>query len=240
MSTTRTAPGTTERRRAGRPRHVNVATTLGARDQILDAASRLFVTRGFAATSTREIAEACGIRQASIYHYFDGKPGILAELLQQSVRPSLDNVEKIELACPPEAPEAALYLLALIDVHTLATVQNNVGRLYRLPDVRSSDVFQQFKPTLKQLAESYGRLGSQIASEAVASSISVSQLGEILVQVVEGAIRTRSDGHAVTPSQAHAMAAACLRVCGVPEDRITLATATAEDLVSSFVDERVP
>jgi hypothetical protein len=35
------------------------------------------------------------------------------------------------------------------------------------------------------------------------------------------------------------MAAACLRVCGVPEDRIMPTTATAEDLVSSFVGERV-
>lgn len=234
MSTT-AVPETKARRRAGRPRHVNVATTFDARDQILDAAGRLFVTRGFAATSTREIAEACGIRQASLYYHFDGKPGILAELLQQSVRPSLDNVERIELECPLEVPEAALYLLALVDVHTLATVPHNTGRLYRMPDVRNSDEFRQFKTTLKQLSEAYGRLGIKVANEAVVSSISVSQLGEILVQTVEAVIRTRANGDSITCAETRAISDTCLRVCGVSGERIERAAGIAKELLPRLV-----
>lgn len=109
------------RPRPGRPRHISGPnSSLSPRDQILDASARLFVHQGFAATSTREIAERVGIRQASIYYHFpSGKDEILGELLEKSVRPTVDKVAQIEGMCPPEAPETALYVLMLLDVRTL-------------------------------------------------------------------------------------------------------------------------
>ncbi|SDK54832.1 transcriptional regulator, TetR family [Nocardioides sp. YR527] len=217
----------------GRPRHTGSRSSeRPAREEILDHAARLFVERGFSGTSTREIAEACGIRQASLYYHFTGKDDILAELLHLSVRPSLDKVEKIEAECAPDIPERTLYLLALIDVNTLTMAPHNIGKLYRMPDVRNSRVFQEFKPALQELNAAYGRLGAEIANEAVAAAISVNQLGGLLIQVVEVVIRIRSGGCDVVTSQAHAIAATCLRVCGVPENRIALAAATAEDVMT--------
>ena len=222
--------------RPGRPRVIPRSTSaLAPRDEILQAAAELFVNRGFAATSTRDIAEKVGIRQASLYYHFEGKPGILAELLQLSVRPSLDKVEKIELECPAEIPEAAPYLLALVDVGTLATVPHNIGRLYRMPDVRNSEVFQEFQPAFRELTAAYGRLGAGVASDPVAATAGVNQLGGLLVQAVEVVIRIRSRGDEVSRGQAHAIAATCLRMCGVPEERVARAAATADDLLPTFV-----
>ena len=76
--------------RAGRPRLTTQrrpGTT--ARDEILDAAGELFTTLGYTGTSTRTIAEAVGIRQASLYHYFKTKDDILCALLSQTVTPTL-------------------------------------------------------------------------------------------------------------------------------------------------------
>ncbi|MFE6509215.1 TetR/AcrR family transcriptional regulator [Nocardioides sp. NPDC057767] len=225
--------------RPGRPRVVpRLAGARAPRDEILHAAAELFVNRGFAATSTRDIAEKVGIRQASLYYHFAGKPGILAELLELSVRPSLEKVEKIERDCPADVPEAALYLLALIDADTLATVPHNIGRLYRMPDVRSSEVFGEFEPALQELTAAYGRLGAHIVSGPVAATVSVDQLGGLLVQAVEVVIRIRSRRVEVTPAQARAIAATCLRICGVPEARIARATGTADDLLLRFAEER--
>src|ERR1700761_5422625 len=44
-----------------------------AREEILDAAAELFTNLGYASTSTRRIADAVGIRQASLYHHFATK-----------------------------------------------------------------------------------------------------------------------------------------------------------------------
>ena len=215
--------------RPGRPRVIpRLANTRAPREEILHAAAELFVDHGFAATSTRDIAEKVGIRQASLYYHFAGKPGILAELLELSVQPSLDQVEKIEQECPADVPEAALYLLALIDADTLATVPHNIGRLYRMPDVRSSEVFGDFQPALRELVAAYGRLGSAVVSSPVAATVGVDQLGGLLIQVVEVVTRIRSRGDEVTGVHGQAIAATCLRICGAPEERIARAAAAAE------------
>ncbi|MBG6097139.1 TetR/AcrR family transcriptional regulator [Nocardioides luteus] len=215
--------------RPGRPRVIpRLASARAPREEILHAAAELFVIRGFAATSTRDIAEKVGIRQASLYYHFAGKPGILAELLELSVRPSLDQVERIERECPADVPEAALYLLALIDADTLATVPHNIGRLYRMPDVRSSEVFEEFQPALRELVAAYGRLGAAVVSSPVAVTVGVDQLGGLLIQVVEVVTRIRSRGDEVTGAHGQAIAATCLRICGAPEEKIARAAAAAE------------
>ena len=67
------------------------AATRGAttRERILVEASRLFAVRGYFGTSTRDIAEAVGIRQPSLFFHFANKQAIVEELLRYSVeRPS--------------------------------------------------------------------------------------------------------------------------------------------------------
>ncbi|MFJ9390727.1 TetR/AcrR family transcriptional regulator [Nocardioides sp. NPDC101246] len=235
MSTYATAGAT----RPGRPRVIPRAASAAApRDEILNVAAELFVNRGFAATSTRDIAEKVGIRQASLYYHFAGKPGILAELLELSVRPSLEKVERIEGECPGDIPEAALYLLALIDVETLATVPHNIGKLYRMPDVRNSEVFEEFEPELRELTAAYGRLGAAVVSGPVAATVGVDQLGGLLVQAVEVVIRIRSGGEEITRAHGQAIAATCLRICGAPEESIARSAVTADDLLLRFAEQR--
>ena len=47
-----------------------------AREQLLECALRLFSDKGFAKTSTREIAQAAGVNLASISYYFGDKAGL--------------------------------------------------------------------------------------------------------------------------------------------------------------------
>ena len=41
--------------------------------EIIDAAARVFASKGFHGASTQDIADVLGIRQASIYYYFPSK-----------------------------------------------------------------------------------------------------------------------------------------------------------------------
>ncbi|MFD0070145.1 helix-turn-helix domain-containing protein, partial [Streptomyces sp. NPDC127574] len=82
--------GTDGGRRVGRPRAAQRPDSgLTPRAELLDAAAELFTTRGYAATTTRAVAERAGMRQASMYHYVSGKEELLAELLESTVTPSL-------------------------------------------------------------------------------------------------------------------------------------------------------
>ena len=51
------------------------------RDRILRVAANLFLTKGYAETSLRTIADAAEMRPASIYHHFDSKDALLSEIL---------------------------------------------------------------------------------------------------------------------------------------------------------------
>lgn len=228
---------TPRRSRAGRPRHTPTTSTRSPRDQVLNAAAELFASRGFAATSTREIAERVGIRQASLYYHFAGKEEILAEILQRSVRPTVDKVAKIEALVPPETHETALYLLARIDIRTLAEAPHNVGVLYGQADVTNSEVYAEFHDARQELVDAYGRLGLQIASPNVASDTDARLLGEMLTHQVEITTALRNLGMAVTRQGAHSMAASCLRICGVAEVAIATAASTAAGLLAEFQHE---
>lgn len=202
------------------------------REQILEAAARLFTSKGYAATSTREIADAVGVRQPSLYHYFNGKPGILTELLERSVRPDLDTIERIEAVCPVAAPEVALYLLALTDVYALAAAPHNACVLHRMPDVRNDDAYHQFRDMLPDLGQAYGRLGLAVLDDALATTLGVDQVRIMLTSAVEVVLSARRDGDSITWARSQGIAASCLRVCGVSDERIEYVVATAMKLVA--------
>ena len=52
------------------------------KQRILDAALELFSTQGFEATSIAQIADAVGVRKASLYSHFDSKQAILDCLIE--------------------------------------------------------------------------------------------------------------------------------------------------------------
>ena len=52
------------------------------KQKILDAALELFSTQGFEATSIAQIAEAVGIRKASLYSHFASKQAILDAIVE--------------------------------------------------------------------------------------------------------------------------------------------------------------
>ena len=60
---------------------------------ILSAALDLFSTQGYEATSISQIAEAVGIRKASLYSHFDSKQAILDALIERV----LDGYEKTSI-----------------------------------------------------------------------------------------------------------------------------------------------
>lgn len=65
------------------------------RERILDAAQRLIQTRGYNAFSFKDIAEALGIRTASIHYHFPTKADLGVALLQRYRRAFSDELETI-------------------------------------------------------------------------------------------------------------------------------------------------
>lgn len=65
------------------------------RDQILAIAARLIATRGYSATTVRDIADEAGILSGSLYHHFSSKEAILEEILRGFMDDLLARFEAI-------------------------------------------------------------------------------------------------------------------------------------------------
>jgi AcrR family transcriptional regulator len=133
-----------------------------AREEVLDAAGELFTTRGYAATSTRQVAEAVGIRQASLYHYFPTKDDILAALLSATVTsPLWVRARLVEL---PVRAEVRLHALTFSDARQLWESSWNLGILYLLPEVRTAR-FARFHQQRDELRNRYRELAQAVVDE---------------------------------------------------------------------------
>jgi AcrR family transcriptional regulator len=79
------------------------------RDLILARAATLFAQRGYPGTSMNEVAEACGMSKASLYHYFRDKDDLLVSIADGHVARLEALVDAVLAAHPPgEARARAL------------------------------------------------------------------------------------------------------------------------------------
>lgn len=102
-----------ERRPRGRPRKPPEAQDEGNRRQLLlHAAARLFREQGFAATTTRDIAAAAGMRSGSPFYHFENKAALLFAVMEQGMRAALQcQAAALQEVPPGAAPEVRLRTL---------------------------------------------------------------------------------------------------------------------------------
>ncbi len=67
------------------------------RTQILDAAAKVFATKGFHPTTIRDIAKEAGIAEGTIYNYFENKTALLFGILDLLTRNAQQEAGQIEL-----------------------------------------------------------------------------------------------------------------------------------------------
>lgn len=65
------------------------------REQLLSIATRLIASRGYSATTVRDIADEAGILSGSLYHHFSSKEAILQEILSVFMERLLNRFEEI-------------------------------------------------------------------------------------------------------------------------------------------------
>lgn len=149
--------------RLGRPRRDQRPRELEPTEEILQHAGRLFAAQGFEATTTRQIAEAAGLRQGGLFHYFARKDDIFAELLDRTVEPPLAIVDRIDGLS--ESSAARLWALTTYDVTTMCT-HWDLASLWRLPYARQPQFSDAFAKR-KRLFDVYERylLGGQAEAE---------------------------------------------------------------------------
>ena len=194
-----------------------------AREEILDAAAELFTTIGYAGTSTRRIADAVGIRQASLYHHFATKDDILDAVLGGTVDQPLALAGELVAERGPAAPR--LHALVAHDVSQLCVSRWNLGALYLLPELRTGR-FEQFRLRRDELRSRHRRLAAAVIAECEGSA----DADDLPFRLVESVINRRSDDETCPPEMPWVIADGALRILGWSGDFTDLRARTVERL----------
>lgn len=130
------ARDTNRGRPLGRPRaRQRLDQATAPRDEIIAVAARLFAEKGFAQTTMRDIAYAAGLRQSSLYYYFNRKELILEASFTVNSAP-LDFIRRLERG----SAGLRLFRFVRFDTRQLCLSPWDVNEVERLAD-RYPDLF---------------------------------------------------------------------------------------------------
>jgi AcrR family transcriptional regulator len=115
----------------------------------------LFREQGYAATSLRDIADATGMKAASLYYHFESKDAIVGEVLRIGVERVDAEVRRAVMALPADADARTLlhtavraHLFALLALHdyTSANVRiiGQVPATVRAAHIATRDAYERF------------------------------------------------------------------------------------------------
>lgn len=67
------------------------------KEQIYEAAARLFRDKGYQATSMRDLAKEVGLRASSLYNHFPSKSDVLREICTNNAQRFLEGMQEVEV-----------------------------------------------------------------------------------------------------------------------------------------------
>lgn len=82
------------------------------RQQILQAATRLFINYGYHGLSMREIAEAVGVSKAGLYYHFEDKEALFLAILNSAVE-RLDEIMTTARQLPTVRSQITAFMVAI-------------------------------------------------------------------------------------------------------------------------------
>ena len=94
------------------------------RDTILARAAEQFASQGYTATSMNDIAAACGVCKAGLYHYYRDKHELLFQITAGHVARLEQVVDEVAAGTRAQDPEARLRELILRFVREYANARN--------------------------------------------------------------------------------------------------------------------
>ena len=133
-----------------------VAAALSRREQLLEAAARLFAERGFPAVGIDDIGAAVGISGPGVYRHFASKQALLEALCDQAMAQMLTGAQ--ELSQRDDDPQDALE--ALVDLHVRFAVQERALIGVWVREARS--LSDEVRRSLRQRMRSYEQAWTQV------------------------------------------------------------------------------
>jgi AcrR family transcriptional regulator len=139
------------------------------REQMLAAAAQLFATRGYTAATMQDLAAACGVSKATLYHYVRDKHELLLQITQGHVQ-RLEAVVNEVVAAEPDARERlSALVMRFMQVYASAQHEHRVltEDVKFLEPRERDEVLACQRRVVQAFADSVGALRSDLQQQAL-------------------------------------------------------------------------
>jgi AcrR family transcriptional regulator len=96
------------------------------REQLLAAAAQLFASQGYTATTMQQLAAACGVSKATLYHYVRDKHDLLAQITRSHVARLEALVAEVEALQPNPAARLEALIVRFMQAYASAEHEHRV------------------------------------------------------------------------------------------------------------------
>ena len=166
-------------------------------DRLFDTAAELFWRQGYAATTTREIAAAFGVQQASLYHHIANKEDLLYRICVSSLEPFVEQVpsEVAQVGRPSDR------IRSLIHAHLTTLLRLQQRNVTQLTELRSLSA--RHRTEVLALRDKYEQFSRSIlkdaqAADAIRSDVPAKYLNLELMSILNHASLWFRKGKALT------------------------------------------
>lgn len=176
-------------------RVTNADRSASMRTRLLDAARQLFVSEGFAATSTPAIVEAAGVTRGALYHHFKDKEAIFRAVVEAEAEAVSQAIDAADMSGVPPLDQ----LLAGASAYIEAMRKEGRVRLLLLegPTVLGREVMREIEG---RHGDANLRIGVDAAlTEAKRSDLDVESLCSLLSAMFERAAMDIDGGRPTEP-----------------------------------------
>jgi len=134
----------------------------GRLSEVINAAARVFAQRGYHGASTQDIADLLGMRQASLYYYFDSKEAALEAVCRDGHHDYVEHMRRIARseASASEKVAEVLFHHAAPERRDFTLVFLRERRFLPLPARRRIRAFEvQYERSIQRIVEQGIRAG---------------------------------------------------------------------------------
>ncbi len=149
------------------------------RGQILAAAASLFATRGYAATTMNDVAAACGLSKATLYHYVPDKHDLLAQVSRGHVQRLEELVAGVLARQLPPGERLAALIACFMSAYADAQHEHRVlteDVRFLLPEPQR-EVLEGQRRVVAAFAEAIGAQRPELAPRPLSGALAMLLFG---------------------------------------------------------------
>jgi len=151
-------------------------------NRILEISADLFAHKGYDSVSLREIADAAGIKESSLYNHFNSKANILESLFERFIqmtpelRPSDSELDKMLMIMQPE--EVFKNILFHFGRQVSSVLENTAMIINheKFKNVRAAEMY--YKYVVSEPTDYYERLINKMADRAMIKPVDARLIAE--------------------------------------------------------------